>query len=321
MATKSKKTPVKAKKSPAKPAKKASSTKTSKAVVKTAAKKKAVKTAAKKPAPKKTAAVKAAVKKVKVAKKPAAKTVKSEKKKVTAVKSAAKKQPVVKKAIASKKSLTAVKKTAPAVKTAAKKTVAKKPNLKIVVSNKEKVQPITKATPKTAEKIKTTAAVGSIEKGVKKRIMESLEVKPIKLSTAGLFGVPPYEEKPGEVYMNEAQKEHFREILRRWKKELMEEVDRTKTHMQQDSATRHPDPSDNATQEEEFSLELRTRDRERKLIKKIDEALERIDQDDYGYCDACGIEIGIRRLEARPTAEMCIDCKTLDEIKEKQTRG
>ena len=97
----------------------------------------------------------------------------------------------------------------------------------------------------------------------------------------------------------------------------MEEVDRTVTHMK-DEAANFPDPADRASQEEEFSLELRTRDRERKLIKKIDETIELIKEDDYGWCDACGVEIGIRRLEARPTATLCIDCKTLAEIKEKQ---
>lgn len=117
--------------------------------------------------------------------------------------------------------------------------------------------------------------------------------------------------------MNENQREHFKKILYDWRNQLMEEVDRTVHHMQ-DEAANYPDPADRATQEEEFSLELRTRDRERKLIKKIDSTLEKIAQDDYGYCDSCGIEIGIRRLEARPTASKCIDCKTLDEIKEKQ---
>ncbi len=120
--------------------------------------------------------------------------------------------------------------------------------------------------------------------------------------------------------MNDKQKDHFRGILLQWKSELMEEVDRTVTHMK-DEAANFPDPADRATQEEEFSLELRTRDRERKLIKKIDATLELIEQDDYGYCDTCGVEIGIKRLEARPTATLCIDCKTLDEIKEKQERG
>lgn len=130
----------------------------------------------------------------------------------------------------------------------------------------------------------------------------------------------PYEPKRGEEYMNEKQREHFKGILLNWKSELMQEVDRTVTHMK-DEAANFPDPADRATQEEEFSLELRTRDRERKLIKKIDSTMERIEQDDYGFCDACGVEIGIKRLEARPTASLCIDCKTLDEIKERQELG
>jgi DnaK suppressor protein len=134
---------------------------------------------------------------------------------------------------------------------------------------------------------------------------------------ATAFGFEPYRATTEEEYMSAAQEEHFREILIAWKQSLMEEVDRTVHHMQ-DEATNFPDPNDRATQESEFSLELRTRDRERKLIKKIDEALERLDSHEYGYCEACGVEIGIRRLEARPTATLCIDCKTLDEIREKQ---
>ena len=134
---------------------------------------------------------------------------------------------------------------------------------------------------------------------------------------ASLFGIAPYVEQAGEEYMNEAQEAHFREVLLAWRGELMEEVDRTVHHMQ-DEAANFPDPNDRATQESEFSLELRTRDRERKLIRKIDEALRMLDAHEYGYCEGCGIEIGIRRLEARPTATLCIDCKTLDEIREKQ---
>jgi RNA polymerase-binding protein DksA len=127
----------------------------------------------------------------------------------------------------------------------------------------------------------------------------------------------PYKAKKGEEYMNEAQVEHFHEILLAWKRDLMEEVDRTVHHMQDDAAT-FPDQNDRATQESEFSMELRTRDRERKLIRKIDEALTRLKAGEYGFCESCGVEIGIRRLEARPTATLCIDCKTLDEIREKQ---
>ncbi len=135
-----------------------------------------------------------------------------------------------------------------------------------------------------------------------------------------IHGLAPYKEVKGEDYMSDPQRQHFRDILHSWKRELMEEVDRTVHHMQDESGSL-PDPNDRATQEEEFSLELRTRDRERKLIKKIDQTLERIEKDDYGYCDDCGVEIGIRRLEARPTATLCIDCKSLQEIKEKQLLG
>ncbi|WP_054674946.1 RNA polymerase-binding protein DksA [Parasalinivibrio latis] len=137
------------------------------------------------------------------------------------------------------------------------------------------------------------------------------------LATAGL---EPYQEKPGEEYMNEQQLDHFRKILQAWRNQLREEVGRTVTHMQ-DEAANFPDPVDRAAQEEEFSLELRNRDRERKLIKKIEKTLQRIEDDDFGFCDSCGVEIGVRRLEARPTAELCIDCKTLAELKEKQMAG
>ena len=130
----------------------------------------------------------------------------------------------------------------------------------------------------------------------------------------------PYKRKKGEEYMNEAQIQHFTEILQAWKAELMAEVDRTVDHMK-DEAANFPDPADRATQEEEFSLELRTRDRERKLIKKIDDTLSLMKTGEYGYCETCGVEIGLSRMEARPTATQCIDCKSLDEIKEKQTRG
>jgi len=139
-------------------------------------------------------------------------------------------------------------------------------------------------------------------------------------NSAPIHGFKPYKEKKGEEYMNEKQLEHFRSILQAWKDELMEEVDRTVDHMKDDAAN-FPDPADRASQEEEFSLELRTRDRERKLIKKIDESMNEVDTGEYGYCETCGVEIGIRRLEARPTATQCIDCKSLDEIKEKQNKG
>lgn len=129
-------------------------------------------------------------------------------------------------------------------------------------------------------------------------------------------GVQPYQAGQDEEYMNKDQLKHFRLILNGWKAELQGGVEETVHHMQDDAAN-FPDPNDRASQESEFALELRTRDRERKLIKKIDEALSAIDNEDYGYCEICGIEIGIRRLEARPTATLCIDCKTLDEIRER----
>jgi DnaK suppressor protein len=129
--------------------------------------------------------------------------------------------------------------------------------------------------------------------------------------------IAPYRiTSPEEAYMSKEQLSHFRDILMAWKRDLMEEVDHTITQIKE--ATVLADPNDRATQEETFSLELRTRDRERKLIKKIEEALQQIKDNDYGYCEACGIEIGIRRLEARPTATLCIDCKTLAEIQEKR---
>ena len=129
--------------------------------------------------------------------------------------------------------------------------------------------------------------------------------------------VEPYQAGEDEEYMNEAQKEHFRQLLLQWREQLMEGVERTVTHMQGGSSN-HPYPTDRATQEEEFAIELRTRDRERKLLRKIDATLALIDSDEYGYCDSCGSEIGLGRLEARPTATLCIECKTLQELKEKR---
>ncbi|PKF49500.1 RNA polymerase-binding protein DksA [Enterovibrio nigricans] len=140
------------------------------------------------------------------------------------------------------------------------------------------------------------------------------------LGILAMAGLEPYQEKAGEEYMNDLQIDHFRKILQAWRDQLREEVDRTVHHMQ-DEAANFPDPVDRAAQEEEFSLELRNRDRERKLIKKIAKTLQRLEDDDFGFCDSCGVEIGVRRLEARPTADLCIDCKTLAEIKEKQMAG
>ena len=190
--------------------------------------------------------------------------------------------------------------------TAKKKTVAKKTAAK-------KKAPVSKAPPP-----KAASRQAERKAKPKKAKTECQPAPPSTASHAGpVPGIAPYVEKRGEEYMNEKQTEHFRQILLAWKRELMEEVDRTVHHMQ-DEAANFPDPNDRATQESDFSMELRTRDRERKLIKKIDESLMNLENEEYGYCDACGVEIGIRRLEARPTATQCIDCKTLDEIREKQ---
>ena len=130
----------------------------------------------------------------------------------------------------------------------------------------------------------------------------------------------PYQPAAEEEYMNDAQLAHFRKILLDWKEQLISEAESTKSYIQ-DESTAMPDINDRATQEEEFALALRTRDRERKLIRKIDKSIAEIDSGDYGFCETCGVEIGVRRLEARPTATKCIDCKTLSEIKEKQAWG
>jgi RNA polymerase-binding transcription factor len=127
----------------------------------------------------------------------------------------------------------------------------------------------------------------------------------------------PYAPKKGEEYMNKRQLAHFRNILESLKVELSQDIDRT-VHTMQDEATVFADPNDRASQESDMALELRNRDRERKLIKKIEETIAKIDNQDYGYCESCGVEIGLKRLEARPTATLCIDCKTLDEVREKQ---
>jgi DnaK suppressor protein len=132
-------------------------------------------------------------------------------------------------------------------------------------------------------------------------------------------GFTPYQPKRGEEYMNKDQLEHFRQLLLAWKRELMEEVDRTMLHMKDDAAN-FPDPNDRATQESEFGLELRTRDRERKLLKKIDSALSRIDDGSYGYCEETGDEIGLRRLEARPVATLCVEAQERRELAERQFR-
>ena len=197
-------------------------------------------------------------------------------------------------------------------KTPAKAKTTAKTAAKAKTATKAKTSATAKAKAKTPAKKKQAAKKPTARKTASKPATAAVD-SPFKNFT-------PYSPKKGEEYMNPDQQQHFREILQGWRLDLMEEVDRTVHHMR-DEAANFPDPSDRATQEEEFSIELRTRDRERKLIKKIDQTLYRLDQEDYGYCDTCGVEVGLRRLEARPTATQCVDCKTLDEIKERQLHG
>ena len=216
------------------------------------------------------------------------------KKKAPVKKIVAKKKPAAKKIVAKKKA--PVKKIVAKKKPAAKKVVAKKVTPKKVVAKKvlaKKVEPA-KIVP-----LKSKVS-GSFQKGLKQ--------------------FRSYEAKKGENYMGKSQLNHFRSILNEWKAELSQDMDRT-VHTMQDELTSHADPNDRASQESDMALELRNRDRERKLIKKIDDTLRNIESQDYGYCNGCGEEIGLKRLEARPTATLCIDCKTLDEIREKQMAG
>ena len=183
-------------------------------------------------------------------------------------------------------------------KAVAKKTTTKKAITKKVASKKPAAKKVTakKTAPKKAKKI---------EKYEEAQFLASIK---------------PYALKKNEKYMNAKQKQHFQEILVSWKEQLQIEQDRTADKIQK-NVSHFPDESDRATHEEEFTLELRTRERERKLLSKISESIEDLKSDDYGYCASCGIEIGIRRLEARPTATRCIDCKTIEEIHERQQYG
>jgi DnaK suppressor protein len=266
--------------------------------------------ASKQPAPKKTSA-----KAKPAAKKNAAST--GAKKPVT-TKTRSNKQASVKKTKTAAAKASA--KKAPAKKTPAKKAPAKKVTAKKTATAKApaKKAPAKKAPAKKAPAKKVTAKKTAASKSRAKRD----SALSLTLSSGGITGASftPYQPKRNEEYMSENQHAHFRAILMEWRRDLMEEVDRTVSHLK-DEAANYPDPSDRASQEEEFSLELRTRDRERKLIRKIEKTLELIDHDDYGFCETCGIEIGIRRLEARPTATECIDCKTLAELKERQLHG
>ena len=188
-------------------------------------------------------------------------------------------------------------------KSTAKKTAAKKTTLKKAPAKKTAAKRLP-ANKKSA--IKKSPA----KKAPAKRAIAKKRTTPIS----------SYKGRKGEKYMSAAMKKHFNAVLIEWREHLREEMQKTFDHLKNKGES-YADPIDRASQEEEFAFELRTRDRERKLINKIASSLEQIKQDDYGYCYACGIEIGVKRLEARPTATHCIDCKTLDEIKEKQLGG
>ncbi len=198
-----------------------------------------------------------------------------------------------KKTTNNKKTKKAVAKKTTTKKTITKKVASKKPAAKKVTAKKVTAK---KTAPKKAKKI---------EKYEEAQFLASIK---------------PYALKKNEKYMNAKQKQHFQEILVSWKEQLQIEQDRTADKIQK-NVSHFPDESDRATHEEEFTLELRTRERERKLLSKISESIEDLKSDDYGYCASCGIEIGIRRLEARPTATRCIDCKTIEEIHERQQYG
>jgi len=202
-------------------------------------------------------------------------------------------------------------------KTTAKKTTAKKTTAKKVATKKTTLK---KSSTKKITSKKTSVKKAQVKKSPAKK--SPAKKTPLKKSSTKKRTSPisSYKGRKGEKYMSAAMKKHFNAVLIDWREHLKEEMQKTFDHLKNKGES-YADPIDRASQEEEFAFELRTRDRERKLINKIAASLEQIKQDDYGYCYACGIEIGVKRLEARPTATHCIDCKTLDEIKEKQLGG
>ena len=271
-----------------------------------------------------------AVKKVKrLQKKAIKKAVKA--KKITATKKAAPKKATKKKVSKSVKKIAVVKKAAKTSKPTKARVVSKaikKPVSKIrSVAVKIIPQKVTVA----KKSVVKTMKVQSIQKKsqpMDRDVYEDMgmvdNTKPVTSKKAttllGSLEFTPYQPKSDETYMNEHQKVHFRKILDAWKQQLMQDVDLTVGHLKEE-AVFYADPVDRAAQEEGFNLELRTRDRERKVIKKIEQSLDLLNTGEYGYCEDCGAEIGIRRLEARPTAVKCIDCKTFQEIREKQLGG
>ena len=200
---------------------------------------------------------------------------------------------------------------------AAAKKVITKPSAKKAASPK-KVVAKKAASPKKVVAKKAASQKVVAKKAASPKKVVAKKATPIKkVTSTGLKQFKSYTPKKNEKYMSKAQLKHFIKILNDWKIELSHDIDRTVSHMQ-DEVTSYADPNDRASQESDMALELRNRDRERKLIKKINDTLRLIENDDYGYCMQCGEEIGLNRLQARPTATLCIDCKTLDEIREKQ---
>ena len=228
------------------------------------------------------------------------------KKSIAKKKNTVTKKKVAKKSPAKKKTLS--KKATPKKKTAVKKATSKsKASLKKVAPKKKTA--VKKVTSKKKSAVKKIAAKNKLAINKTRRTIGTQKPE-----------FTPYKIKKNEEYMNETQLEHFRDILNNWKRQLLDEVNRTVNHMKED-ASNFADPADRATQEEEFALELRTRDRERKLLRKIDAALQRIDAGTYGYCEETGEEIGIQRLEVRPVATLCLEAQERHEVNERLYRN
>jgi len=249
---------------------------------------------------KKSSAKKSSKKKVMARKKPAAKKA-AGRKKVSRKKPAARKQKTSKKKLTKKKT--------------SKKKVAKKKTLKKKAASKKRIVKKKLAARKAPSKKKSVAK----KRPIRTKTSARRARRRIDLLSGPIHGVSPYAVRRGEEYMSNGQLEHFEDILAAWKRELMNEVDRTVHHMQ-DEAANFPDPNDRATQESEFGLELRTRDRERKLLRKIDSALNRVEDRSYGFCEETGEEIGLKRLEARPVATLCVEAQERRELAERQFR-
>jgi DnaK suppressor protein len=245
-------------------------------------------------------------------------------KKAVARKKVSKKKVSKKNASSKKVAKKKVSKKKVAKKKVSKKNVSKKKVSKKKVS-KKKVSKKKTSVKKVAKKVvkKASNKKPSSKKTVAKKVARKAPVKRSRsrgdVLSGPIHGIEPYKIQRGEEYMSDAQQKHFHKILSAWKSELMFEVDRTVHHMQ-DEAANFPDPNDRATQESEFGLELRTRDRERKLLRKIESALMRVDDGSYGFCDETGEEIGLKRLEARPVATLCLEAQERRELAERQFR-